>query len=378
MSLRIKLPGRAVADNSQPKSEGRRRQSNKRRVLSDDEEPSEEEAGPAKKKPRIDEEDDIFADEAEEYGASRIQKSSKRLRKAVGDYEAEEENDSEPLLSDYDDDEEEKPRLGQGSKAKRAKGSGKSKSGNTQEIFAKDERKLVPPSKRAKTLSSKLEDAVVAPNTSTLSSPANGPAQREDSSPPQKRRKLPTIKKIKSQTPSTPSNSTVKPPAPATTKVDSALPPIPASGSARPLASNIGVADFDLRNKNVYEQLMFTQGPPRSGQKDDRRKELNKMREEYKAKRTQEAKPPFDLQDQMDRILRYEEQLRRMPNGGAVLYPNILGSKWKDEYERKRRRPQPAASEPRGDSNSLSRAASENIQPTESAVDDSNKEEGEV
>jgi hypothetical protein len=37
----------------------------------------------------------------------------------------------------------------------------------------------------------------------------------------------------------------------------------------------------------------------------------------------------------MEKILRFEEKLRHI--GSGVLYPNILGSKWKDKWEREKR-----------------------------------------
>lgn len=38
----------------------------------------------------------------------------------------------------------------------------------------------------------------------------------------------------------------------------------------------------------------------------------------------------------MEKVLRYEEKLRLMCP--AVLYPNILAARWKEEYERERKR----------------------------------------
>lgn len=38
----------------------------------------------------------------------------------------------------------------------------------------------------------------------------------------------------------------------------------------------------------------------------------------------------------MEKILRFEEKLKQAKS--AVVYPNILGAKWKDEWERERRK----------------------------------------
>jgi len=80
---------------------------------------------------------------------------------------------------------------------------------------------------------------------------------------------------------------------------------------------------------------------PRSGlsrrEKDEeRRRELNKMRDEARAKRELEAKISFDLQEQMEKVARFEERLRRERN--SVLWPNALAAKWRDMWERDRRR----------------------------------------
>jgi hypothetical protein len=98
---------------------------------------------------------------------------------------------------------------------------------------------------------------------------------------------------------------------------------------------------------------------PRSGlnrrEKDEeRRKELNKLRDEARAKRSLEAvcwflflvgpstethlfqKQSFDLQGQTEKIARFEERLRR--GQSSALYPNFLAAKWRELWEREKKR----------------------------------------
>jgi hypothetical protein len=81
------------------------------------------------------------------------------------------------------------------------------------------------------------------------------------------------------------------------------------------------------------------------------------MRDEARAKRVLEAVGPlsfsfiiitgihlfrfvqkhtFDLQAHSDKIARFEEKLRQEKS--SVLFPNFLGAKFKDDWERQRRR----------------------------------------
>jgi hypothetical protein len=85
---------------------------------------------------------------------------------------------------------------------------------------------------------------------------------------------------------------------------------------------------------------------------EERRKELNKLREEAKAKRLLETVcrsrflfslqadhdiqgESFDLQGQFDTISRFEERLKQ--NRSSALYPNFLAGKWRELWERERR-----------------------------------------
>ncbi|RDB21365.1 hypothetical protein Hypma_011601 [Hypsizygus marmoreus] len=179
-------------------------------------------------------------------------------------------------------------------------------------------------------------------------SSVRSPSQAKDvSPPPAKKRKLPTIKKNKGPTKagvasggasSKHAQGVAKPLTPLLP--EGTKPPIPA---VRLTPAMLGNTDFDLRNESVYRELFKATGgsTPRSGlsrrEKDEeRRRELNKMRDEARAKRLAEAKPPFDLQAQTDKISRFEERLKY--ERSSALYPNFLAAKWRELWERERRK----------------------------------------
>ncbi|KAH9935043.1 uncharacterized protein B0H18DRAFT_1114859 [Fomitopsis serialis] len=152
--------------------------------------------------------------------------------------------------------------------------------------------------------------------------------------PPPKKRKLPPIKKNKtSTTSSTP--AVAKPPTTAP-KADSATPAKDPDGpvgvAARKPAAAMGAADFDLRDASVYASLFNKQMPDsglnRRQREEERKKELNRMRDEARSKRAEETKHAFDLQAPHDKILRFEEKLRA--HSSIAMYPNVLGAFWKD------------------------------------------------
>ncbi|KAK7054904.1 hypothetical protein VNI00_003367 [Paramarasmius palmivorus] len=97
--------------------------------------------------------------------------------------------------------------------------------------------------------------------------------------------------------------------------------------------------DLDLNNGNIYAEL-FKKGMQSSSnrrEKDEqRRQELNKMRDDARAKRQAEAGETFALQAQMEKILRFEERLRR--TGSPALYPNIMAAKMREVYDLDKRR----------------------------------------
>ncbi|KJA27216.1 hypothetical protein HYPSUDRAFT_35816 [Hypholoma sublateritium FD-334 SS-4] len=102
----------------------------------------------------------------------------------------------------------------------------------------------------------------------------------------------------------------------------------------------INQTDIDLSNKSIYQEIFLKMtgdgATPRRTKEEERRKELNRLRDEAKAKRTEEAQHSFDLQAQYDKISRFEDKLRA--ERSSALWPNFMGAKWRDEYERERRR----------------------------------------
>jgi hypothetical protein len=76
----------------------------------------------------------------------------------------------------------------------------------------------------------------------------------------------------------------------------------------------------------------------REAKEAQRKRELNAMKEEWKAKKAAEDRetPPFDLQSQNDKISRFEERLRSSQSG--ALYPHYMAGKWREQYERSRAR----------------------------------------
>ncbi|KIJ17407.1 hypothetical protein PAXINDRAFT_154695 [Paxillus involutus ATCC 200175] len=223
------------------------------------------------------------------------------------------------------------------------------------EIFMRDERKLpVPPVTTSRASSAAAQTQVsdlFASDEATAALTTTGAASASDSTVPQpakdtpdpsiaKKRKLPTIKKTK--TPGStviPSSTAHKPPPPpAQEPTKSSLP----TAEQRKQALT-GVRDVDLADSKIYAEL-FNKGTggntPRSGlnrreKEEERRKELDKMRDEARARRAEEAKFTFDLQSQADNIARFEQRLRA--ENSTVLHPNFLAAKFRDEWELEKR-----------------------------------------
>ncbi|KAI0928919.1 hypothetical protein AcV7_008735 [Taiwanofungus camphoratus] len=254
-----------------------------------------------------------------------------------------------------------------GAGAKGGKGKIK-KEKEEKEFYMKDERKLPPQtvSSTAKEASSsatahakrplhkddEVDSATHTPSVATtdVQDIATVDSKTKDvTPPPPKKLKLPTIKKNKlpaanSTTPSTPS-APLKPTHTTSEKEldTTTLPPItPGSIAARKLMTPAGNADFDLRDKSVYAQLFSkpagstpNSGLNRKEREEERRKELNRLREEARAKRVEEAKHTFDLQAPQEKIQRFEEKLRARQS--IARFPNILGASFKAAYERARK-----------------------------------------
>ncbi|XP_006458129.1 hypothetical protein AGABI2DRAFT_183216 [Agaricus bisporus var. bisporus H97] len=101
--------------------------------------------------------------------------------------------------------------------------------------------------------------------------------------------------------------------------------------------------DLDLSNPSLYAELFKnpTGGASRTGsnrraKEEERRKELDKMKDEYKTRFVEEAKHTFDLQAPAEKMARFEETLRQRRS--SALYPNFLAAKWREEWEREKRK----------------------------------------
>lgn len=180
--------------------------------------------------------------------------------------EASREGDA--MLAPGDDDFSPSPPAdkSKGPRAKFGKGAGASTSKGKKEereITFKDERKLpakeaVAGSKRPRQDIEGLLNPVAGQPTPQSPDPAAANtvevALEKDQEPVPKKRKLPTIKKIKAagSTSSTPGPSSK--PATEKDKAASSLPALPASLPRKP-AATAGNADLDLTNKDVYKQL---------------------------------------------------------------------------------------------------------------------------
>ncbi|KDR81610.1 hypothetical protein GALMADRAFT_239669 [Galerina marginata CBS 339.88] len=298
----------------------------------------------------------------------------KKARKVVvSDSEEEEEyveatHDVAPKLEEDDDDDDddyfslaEKPVMG-------AKGKGKASSGRTGSTSKGTKRKAKADPEEApqpvlerngSTKSSttarkrlkpqlKLDDTfidVVGDSASTPEPSAtveHSPATTKHESPvpaaPPKKLKLPTIKKTK-----LPGTSGLNTPTSATT---SRKPPLEIGANNKlnhdGVRKNLmGKTDIDLSNKSIYQELFLKTGSvdggtPRRAKEEERRKELNRMRDEAIARRSTDAQQSFDLQAQFDKISRFEEKLRT--EHSSALYPNFMAAKWREVYERDKRR----------------------------------------
>ncbi|KAJ6547563.1 hypothetical protein B0H19DRAFT_274579 [Mycena capillaripes] len=259
------------------------------------------------------------------------------------------EDDDEDDEDDYMSEPKNTGKRAGGAKGKVAKGGKGKKKAEPKEIMAKDERKRAadstepggaPATKRPRTkpIQKSGGEAVVDVVGDAATAPAG---TREDAAPAPPKKKLPPIKKNK--TPAAASGASVPaasgtgtatpsiPPKPgppvARTEEESKLPPPVVGAGARKATLPLS-ADVDLSNPMMYAQLFKSGGGStpsgftRREKDEERRKELNRMRDEAKAKRMNEAPPPFDLQGQMDKITRFEERLR--DSKSPAVYPNFI------------------------------------------------------
>ncbi|KAI0273629.1 hypothetical protein BC834DRAFT_966129 [Gloeopeniophorella convolvens] len=100
--------------------------------------------------------------------------------------------------------------------------------------------------------------------------------------------------------------------------------------------------EVNLNDRSVYESLFKNSGSitPRAGvnlkEKEERRKELDKMREEDRARRAANSEHVFNLRSQHDKIMSFVDRLQARRSG--ALWPNILAVAFRQEREREERR----------------------------------------
>lgn len=257
---------------------------------------------------------------------------------------------------DAEEEYEPEPAVRSSSKAGKSKGvngkggKGKSLKVEEKEVFVRDERKFVPAGTRSPSPSStgtkrartEEQEQPVVDAAVPIGVKVEADKAKESTLPAFKKRKLPTIKKNK---PPGTANGSTGPSTPVTRPppekpAESERLPLPAVRKAAAMAPN---ADFDLRDASVYASLFQKPGgtTPNSGlnrkeKEEERRRELNKMRDQARAKRMEEAKNnTFDLQAAHEKISRFEEKLHARKS--MAVYPNILGATFKDMYDRKKR-----------------------------------------
>ncbi|KAI0372889.1 hypothetical protein BV20DRAFT_1050317 [Pilatotrama ljubarskyi] len=283
---------------------------------------------------------------AKESKSAKSKAPGKKPRRQVvwTDDEDEEFDDPEVVVTDDDDFDPEpdysskKAGKGKSGKAGAGKAGTKGKSAKEKEekeIAFRDERKL-PPSVPASSQRLQVQDQGLRSNSAL-------PVELPDEASLPKKRKLPPIKKNKPSTagstaPSTPSAAKA---AVAATEKKETLTPAPTSnqvGTRKPAGAS---TDLNLLDSSVYSEL-FKSTPgastPNSGlnrkqKEEERRRELNRMRDEARAKRQAEAKNSFDLQAAPEKIERFV--LHRLRHSTAR-FPNVLGATFKEMYDRRR------------------------------------------
>ncbi|RPD80298.1 hypothetical protein L226DRAFT_530467 [Lentinus tigrinus ALCF2SS1-7] len=275
----------------------------------------------------------------EKEKSSKGSKSGKKRRQVVFTDSEEDFDDPDVVVTD-DDDFEPAPDYATSKKTVKPRGvkllvggaKGKAAKKEDKEITFRDERKLLPPAPPAAQPSKRVDEGTR--HSDSLDEPVP------------KKRKLPPIKKNKpaggtSTGSSTPAAS--KPNVAAAADKKETLTPALTSNQVgtRKLAG--ASSDINLLDSSVYSELFRSAQPgggtPNSGlnrkqKEEERRKELNKMRDEARAKREAEARHCFDLQAAPEKIQRYEDGLR--VRHSMAVFPNIIGGAFKEMYERQR------------------------------------------
>ncbi|KAH9005152.1 hypothetical protein EDB86DRAFT_3071729 [Lactarius hatsudake] len=194
-------------------------------------------------------------------------------------------------------------------------------------------------------------DATVSPDVDSsanaTATAALGVVKEESTSvslPPFKKKRLPPIKKNK---PNAVPSTNLTPNHPATGKPGQEAKAGPSlvqeesvdtlSVLKRPKRIN-NQQEVNLNDKSVYESLFKHSGGsiPRAGlnlkEKEERRRELDGMREEDRRRRAADAEHVFDLRAQHNKITSFVERLQARRSG--ALWPNILAVAFRQERER--------------------------------------------
>ncbi|KAH9484279.1 hypothetical protein JR316_0003760 [Psilocybe cubensis] len=275
----------------------------------------------------------------------------------------EEEEEEVPVEPDAEDDDDDylsfddkpskttkgKAKGNQGKAANSNKGIKRKAKPHPDDIAVESKGSSIPASTSKKRLrtSQKFDDidvdvvgGVVSPEASAAVDHASPSTTKHDSplpTVPPKKPKLPTIKKTKLNPPG--------PNTPASTSAPAKNFSLDHTGAKGPTIEerkklSLRQTDIDLSNSAVYKELFLkpgsVDGTPRRAKEEERRKELNKMRDEFKAKRAIESTHSFDLQAQFDKISQFEEKLRA--ERSSALYPNFLAAKWREKFEKERKR----------------------------------------
>ncbi|KAF8964684.1 hypothetical protein BDZ97DRAFT_1815100 [Flammula alnicola] len=237
-------------------------------------------------------------------------------------------------------------RTGKGTKRKaRAEPSEAGHSGTEKKpvnAFAAGKKRPKPPPKLDETLIDVVGDTTSMPEAPATVEQTSPAAAKQDSPAPTailKKPKLPTIKKTKLAGP-----SGLSTPLSATAPAKKLPLELGANSKLTHRETLINKRDIDLSNKSIYQELFSKTGPsdggtPRRTKEEERRKELNRLRDEAKARRAAEACPTGTFvrsTSSIDKISRFEDKLKA--EHSSALYPNFLAGKWRDHFERERRR----------------------------------------
>jgi hypothetical protein len=159
---------------------------------------------------------------------------------------------------------------------------------------------------------------------------------------PARKRKLPPIRKNKSSQLTT---EAPRPVAPTATEPSIASTPLATTNATGRQILEKATRDVDLRDPSILKDIMHQSLPrsnPNRREKDERRKELNMLREQYAKQLEKDYVNTFDLQAQRDKIEKFEGRLKRVDI--PLVYPNILGARMRHDWEEQNKRMEQAPS----------------------------------